>query len=218
MIAMVNLDTVGRLGEQPLLALGSGSAAEWGPILQGAAHDAGVPVTPVAADIGASDQTSFIEAGVPAIQLFSGAHPDYHGPGDTPDRIDAAGLVKTARVLRAITARLATRSEVLHATPARRTAPTTEAAPPARRVSLGFQPDYAWSGEGVRIEEVVSAAPAARAGLLAGDIITAVNAVPVSGLRAYARALQALQPGDAVRITFLRGNVEQVISTRVMAR
>jgi len=217
MIAMVNLDTVGRLGEQPLLALGSGSAAEWGPILQGAVRDAGVSMTPVAVDIGSSDQTSFIEAGVPAIQLFSGAHPDYHGPGDTPDRIDAAGLVKTARVLREIVARLAARTEGLHATADRPPVPAVAAAP-ARRVSLGIRPDYAWGGEGVRVEGVRDATPAAQAGLLAGDVITIVNAVPVPGLRAYARALSALQPGEVVQITFRRVGVEHVVTTRVMER
>jgi hypothetical protein len=43
-------------------------------------------------DLQASDQASFIAVGIPAIQLFSGAHQDYHRPEDTADRIDTAGL------------------------------------------------------------------------------------------------------------------------------
>ncbi|MGD8311885.1 MAG: M20/M25/M40 family metallo-hydrolase [Gammaproteobacteria bacterium] len=218
MIAMVNLDTVGRLGERDLLVLGSGSAAEWAHILRGAGYVTGVPIQPVAADIGASDQASFIEAGVPAVQLFSGAHPDYHGPADTPAGIDAAGLVKIARVLGEVTTYLAARPQALHTTPARQESGTAAADGRTRRVRLGILPDYSWGGEGVRIEAVRSGTPAAGAGLQAGDIITAVNASSVSGLRAYARALQELQPGDAVRIAFRRGDVEQEATTRVMIR
>ncbi|MGD2112179.1 MAG: M20/M25/M40 family metallo-hydrolase, partial [Gammaproteobacteria bacterium] len=113
MVAMINLDTVGRLGERSLLALGTGTAREWSHILRGAGYVTGVPVTPVADDIGSSDQTSFIGAGVPAVQLFSGAHADFHRPGDTADRIDSAGLVKTAQVLKEVVAYLAVRPQAL---------------------------------------------------------------------------------------------------------
>ena len=30
------------------------------------------------------------------MQIFTGAHEDYHRPTDTPDKIDSAGLVKVA--------------------------------------------------------------------------------------------------------------------------
>ncbi|MCK5376694.1 MAG: M20/M25/M40 family metallo-hydrolase, partial [Acidobacteria bacterium] len=46
-IGMINLDTVGRLGEGPLVALGIGSAREWPHILRGAGHVTGVRVEPV---------------------------------------------------------------------------------------------------------------------------------------------------------------------------
>ena len=43
-----------------------------------------------------SDQRSFLEKGVPAVQVFTDPHADYHRPGDTADKIDGAGLVKVA--------------------------------------------------------------------------------------------------------------------------
>ena len=113
LLAMVNLDSVGRLGERPLLMLGAGTAEEWVHILRGAGYVTGVQVKPVDDDIGSSDQTSFIEAGVPAVQLFAGAHPDFHRPGDTVDRIDAGGLLKTAQVLKEITTYLAGRPDAI---------------------------------------------------------------------------------------------------------
>ena len=39
-----------------------------------------------------SDQKSFIERGVPAVQIFTEPHADYHRPGDTADKMDGPGL------------------------------------------------------------------------------------------------------------------------------
>ena len=36
----------------------------------------------------------FIDKGVPAVQIFTEPHADYHRPGDTADRIDADGLAE----------------------------------------------------------------------------------------------------------------------------
>ncbi|HBG94959.1 MAG TPA: peptidase M28, partial [Chromatiaceae bacterium] len=98
---MLNLDSVGRLESRSLMVLGGNSAAEWAHILRGAGYMAGVQVQIVREPLDASDQTSFIAAGIPAVQLFSGTHGDYHRPTDTPDKINADGLVKVATVAKA---------------------------------------------------------------------------------------------------------------------
>jgi len=219
MIAMVNLDSLGRLGERPLLMLGAGTAEEWVHILQGAGYVTGVQVQPVNDDIGSSDQASFIEAGIPAVQLFSGVHPDFHGPGDTVDKIDADGLVKAGQVLKEITVYLAGRPEALNSTTGRaQRILATPAAQGKRRVSLGIVPDYAASGSGVRIAEVRAGTPAEEAGLRAGDILTALNAAPLQNLRDYTRVLQELAPGDAVEIRYTRDAIEHRVTARVMPR
>lgn len=46
-----------------------------------------------------SDHYNFAKLGVPILFFFNGTHQDYHGPGDSPDRIDAE---KEARLLRLI--------------------------------------------------------------------------------------------------------------------
>jgi hypothetical protein len=38
-----------------------------------------------------SDDLSLLTKGVPAVQLFTGAHADYHRPSDTPDKINFDG-------------------------------------------------------------------------------------------------------------------------------
>jgi Zn-dependent M28 family amino/carboxypeptidase len=218
-IAMINLDTVGRLGERPLTVFGSGTAREWVHIFRGAGYVSGVAIRDVADDFGSSDQTSFIEAGVPAVQLFSGVHENYHRPGDTADKIDLPGLLKTAKVLKEAVDYLAERPEALHATLGnQQQASSAAVSRPARRVSLGTVPDYAYDGDGVRITGVQADTPAAQAGLREEDIIVAVNDQPVHNLRDYAQVLRGLSPGDEIRVRFRRAGNEQTVTTRVTDR
>ena len=72
-IADLNLDTVGRLADGKVTIFGTGSAREMPFIFMGAGAVTGVPVQAVAQEIDASDHTAFVEAGVPAVQLFASA-------------------------------------------------------------------------------------------------------------------------------------------------
>ncbi len=219
MIAMLNLDTVGRLGDKPLTVFGSGSAEEWVHIFRGAAYATGATVTPVADDFGTSDQTSFIDAGVPAVQLFGSLHADIHRPTDTLDKIDVAGMVKVTELLNEAAVYLAARPEALTSTLAGGEQQLPASAPPdKRRVSLGTVPDFAFSGEGVRIDGVRPGSPAAQAGLQPGDVIIMVNEFPVGDMRDYAAVLRQLNPGDEVRVRFRRGDVEGAVNTNVVER
>jgi hypothetical protein len=202
-IGMLNLDTVGRLGDGPLYAIGTASAREWPHILRGAGYVSGVRVEAVTEQLDSSDQVSFAEAGVPAVQLFSGAHADYHRPTDTPDKLSAEGMVKVAAVAREAIDYLAGREARLTRTdgPLAAGASTNK---PARRAALGTVPDFAYAGEGVRLSGVNPGSPAESAGLRQGDILTAINDRAVKSLKEYADVLRALAPGDAVQIRFLR--------------
>ena len=217
-IAMLNLDTVGRLGDRPLVLFGTGSANEWVHIFRGAGYVTGVPVRAVADDFGSSDQSSFIEAGVPAVQFFGGVHEDIHRPGDTPDRIDHGGLVKVANVLYETTQYLAQRPGALESTLAGSEKRPTARTKQTRRVSLGTVPDFTWSGEGVRLEDVRTGTPANRAGLQKGDIILRINEAQVDDMRRYAESLRRLSPGDEIRIDFSRNGKQHRVVTRVTER
>ena len=77
---MINLDTVGRLGTQKITALGTGTATEWQHIFRGASFVTGIESRSVPESIESSDQVSFTEKNVPAVQIFTAAHADYHRP------------------------------------------------------------------------------------------------------------------------------------------
>jgi aminopeptidase N len=217
-IAMLNLDTVGRLEDRPLTVFGTGTADEWDHVFRGAGYVTGVPVNTVADDFGSSDQTAFIEAGIPAVQLFSGSHADFHRPGDTLDKLDYEGLAKVARVLYESLTYLGEQPGPLHTTLAGARSNEEATQPAARRISFGTVPDFTYSGPGVRLDGVRTGTPAQQAGLRTGDIIVRVNETPVDGMRSYSEALQQLEPGDDIRVNFLRNGETKALHTRVTER
>ncbi len=213
-LGMVNLDTVGRLYKKKLLILGSGSAGEWVHLFRGAGFVAGVETETVSEELDSSDQISFQEAGVPAVQLFTGPHPDYHRPADTADKIDADGLVKVAAVAKEALEYLASREGPLTSTmkpgPNAKTTPKKE-----RKVALGTIPDFSYKGEGVRIEGVIAGSPAEASGLKQGDVIIGINSFPVHNLKGFSDMLKNLNPGDRVSITILRDGREMTVEATV---
>jgi len=216
--AMLNLDTLGRLESRELLVLGTGSAREWPHIFRGAGYVTGLGLKSVADDYGASDQRSFLDAGVPAVQLFSGPHGDYHRASDTAAKLDLQGMLKIAGLLKEVVTYLAARPHPLSSS-LEGAAPPTPAPTPARReVSLGTVPDFAYPGPGVRLSGVTAGTPAEQVGLRGGDVILAVDARPLADLRAFAVALRGLRPEQRVRVRFRRGDQEREVVTRVMAR
>jgi Zn-dependent M28 family amino/carboxypeptidase len=201
-IGMLELDTVGRLGKGKLLVLGAPSAREWVHLFRGAGFVTGVELETPSQELDASDQLSFQEIGVPAVQLTTGPHADYHRPSDTPEKLDGAGLAKVAAVAREAIDYLAGRKEPL-TSPQHPPLLSTENAshhPPRpaggeragvrgssseRKVSLGTVPDFAFPGPGVRITGTIPGSPAERVGLIEGDIILMVNGAAIGGMKDF---------------------------------
>jgi aminopeptidase N len=205
-IADLNLDTVGRLADGKVTIFGTGSARELPFIFMGASAVTGIPTQPVAQEMSASDHTAFVEAGVPAVQLFASVASDYHRPSDTADKIDYAGLGKVVAILKEAADYLAARTEPLNfsgsvaaAQPPRLGAPTTP-----RRAATGIVPDMTDQGEGVRVGSVQPGSGAENAGLKPGDRLLALGGVKTSNLRALADALKDLRPGQTVEVEFAR--------------
>jgi hypothetical protein len=226
-MGMVNLDTVGRLEDGSLLVLGASSAAEWVHIFRGAGYVAGVDVRTVDEDLDSSDHVSFQEAGVPAVQLFTGAHADYHKPGDTADRIDPAGLVKVAAVAREAVEYLAGREEPLTGSRggegARGRGGEKEKGERGkgkgeRKVFLGTIPDFAFQGDGVRIDGTVPDSPAETADLRQGDVIVGIGGKKIGSLKDYSKILESLKPGDVIELVFLRDGGEMRVEVETRER
>jgi Peptidase family M28/Peptidase family M1 domain/PDZ domain len=206
-IADLNVDTVGRLGDGKVTIFGSGLAREWPFIFMGASAVTGVATQTVGQEIAASDEKSFIDAGVPAVQVFASDATDYHRPSDTPDKIDYAGLGKVGAILKEAAEYLAARTEPLNfsGTAAAAAPPRAPAAPnTARRAATGIVPDMTFEGEGVRVGSVQPGSGAENAGLEPGDRLLALGDAKTSNLRDLADALRELAPGQTVDVEYAR--------------
>jgi hypothetical protein len=223
---VINLDTVGRLGTGKVSILGAGSATEWPHIFRGASFVTGVESQSVSGNAEASDQRTFLERGIPAVQIFTGPHVDYHRPTDTTDKVDVAGLVKVATLVREGVVYLAARPEPLTntiapAAPAAGGAPAAPApgqAPGGRRVTFGTVPDFAFEGPGLKLSGGTPGSGAEKAGLAAGDVIVKVSDRPIGSLRDFSDVLKTLTPGQSVPVVYTRDGKEQAVTVTVTER
>jgi len=152
---------------------------------------------------------------------------DYHVPEDTSDKIDSAGLVKVAAVVREVIEYLAERKESmpfigksndgksekhsLNNKPVNRPASN-------KRAATGSMPDFAFSGEGVKIAGISEGSAADNAGLLKGDIIIKFNEVNIKNLKEYSNQLKQHKPNDTVEIMVLRDEKPLKISIKLDER
>lgn len=209
--AMLNFDMVGRLTNGKLIVNGVGTATELRAILDSAnAH--GTPPLDVTANpdgFGPSDHSSFFARNIPVLHFFTNVHADYHAATDDAGRVDAEGTARVVllawRMVREIgdrELRLGFRRGT-QGPPALRTGA-------GRDVWLGSVPDMAAGApgavKGLRLAGITPGSPAERAGLAAGDVIVEFDGKPVTDLYTYSDALYARQPGDTVKIVFLRGS------------
>src|SRR5262249_15827504 len=65
--------------------------------------------------------------------------------------------------------------------------------------------------EGALVDEPQAAGPAAKAGIVAGDVITAINDVPVKDARDLARRIGMTAPGTSVKLTVLHKGEQKVM-------
>jgi Zn-dependent M28 family amino/carboxypeptidase len=115
-VAMVNLDMVGRLDERGLAIGGVGSSAGWMPLLD-AVGPHGLGVLYERAITTRSDHASFYRKNVPVLFFFTHLHPDYHRPGDESAGINGDGMAKIAELVADLVQRLGDGAEVPFALP-----------------------------------------------------------------------------------------------------
>ena len=195
---MINLDMVGRLRDNQLIALGSESAPEWRERIERAAKVVDLNVNAHGDGYGPSDQTSFYAAGIPVLHLFTGTHDAYHSPADKPATVNAEGGAKVARFTAEIAGDLALAPgrPVVYARAS--SAPAMSGDSRGYGSYLGTVPDYrameATEG-GVLLADVRPGGPADRAGIRGGDRIVSIAGTRIENLYDMSYALQDHKPG-----------------------
>jgi TolB protein len=207
-VAMINLDMVGRLRDDQLVAFGTESAPEWRSLVEAAAAPQGLKVTGRGDGYGPSDQTSFYAAGIPVLHLFTGAHEQYHSPEDDAATLNAEGAARIAELTAALASRVA--SADVPPTYARTSAaPAREGDSRGYGAYLGTVPDYRAMEQdtgGVLLADTRPGGPADRAGLRKGDRVVAMAGTRIENLHDMTFALQDHRPGETIDVVVVRGD------------
>jgi hypothetical protein len=204
-LAMINMDMIGRMTDGEINIFGTGTANVWDEILDTSANDT-LNITTSPGGMGSSDHASFYEAGIPVLHYFTGTHEDYHRPTDTAEKINYSGMVLVLNHISDTINRL----DEMEISEIEFVESTDQRSSPMRfnGVTLGVIPDYNYSGSGMRIESVRAGETADRNGFEDGDIIIKMGDDEISDIFAYMEALSDLQTGDSVNILLLRNGRE----------
>ncbi len=216
-VAMLNLDMVGRLRDDNLLVGGWGTAGAFDSIVKQAV--AGTPLKIQSFEkggLGPSDHMSFALQKIPVLFFFTGLHADYHRPTDTADKINYDGIDDVVTVCQHVVESMATmpRQEYQSTDDARSTMSVTLGRGETRRAALGVVPDFgsADSTVGVPISGVGPGSAADAAGLKAGDVLTRFNDHALTNLQDLSDALSQANPGDKVKLVIRRDGQPLTIS------
>jgi putative serine protease PepD len=88
----------------------------------------------------------------------------------------------------------------------------------AEHAFLGVQLKDASSSNGAAVAQVRPDTPASKAGLKAGDVITAIAGKSVSTASELRAAINARQPGDTVSLTYRRGGQSHTVTVKLASR
>ncbi len=211
-IAMINLDMIGRMEENKLTIFGVGTTEKWEAILD-SANTGNLNLDKVTDGTGASDHTSFYYKNIPALHYFTGTHSDYHHPADDTEYINfngtALALHHLVRVMVQLDEMDKAELEFVEAPGEQRRSMRLEGP------TLGVLPDYGYEGKGMRISGTSPNGPAANAGLQDGDVIVGLAGEELEDIYGYMGALNKLKKGQLTTITILRDGEEMTMDLQL---
>ncbi|MFN2238596.1 MAG: M20/M25/M40 family metallo-hydrolase [Thermoanaerobaculia bacterium] len=219
-VAMVNLDMVGRLREGKLAALGTDSAPEWAGLITRLATPLGIEAASSGDGYGPSDQTSFFAAGIPVVHFFTGTHDAYHTPEDDVETINAEGGAAIAELTAGVAAEIA-RGNVTPSYERGSAAPVMSGDSRGYGAYLGTVPDYRAMSDttgGVLLSDVRTGGPGELAGIRGGDRIIAIAGTKIENLYDMTFALQDNRPGETIDVVVLRDGKEITLRATLGSR
>ena len=206
---MLNFDMVGRLDsiKKTMLVYGVGTSPVWKNALQKLITDsAQVKIKTSESGTGSSDHTNFYNQNIPVLHFFTGQHQDYHMPTDDEHLINYHGMYLGYDIV------IKLLKNTRKTKPFPFTSTKNEMAIGANfKVSLGVMPDYAFNGNGMRLDGITPDKSGAKAGLQKGDIITKLGAYTVSHIEDYMKALSTYNKGDTSTVIIKRGTEEKIV-------
>jgi aminopeptidase YwaD len=211
--AMINLDMVGRLNpeERKINVHSTGTSLIWDSLLT-ISYNPMINLNKNPAVTGGSDHAPFANNRIPVLFFITGLHSDYHTPDDVIEKINFDGMAD-------ITVFVSNLMHHLNHVPKvpfneQKGSESTSRPSHARGVSLGITPDHAFTGKGLRVENVSSGKTAETAGILSGDIIIGIDQYEVNDITSYMRALSNYKTGSGAKVKILRNTEEMTLDVK----
>jgi aminopeptidase YwaD len=204
---MINMDMLGRLNDAaPAITIGGyGTSPVWASAYA-VKGKSGLYSGPLqfrfdSSGTGPSDHTSFYRKNIPVLFYFTGLHSDYHKPSDDFDKINYTGQLHVVKHIYSLVAAMEKNTQPIAFT---KTRETNMGASASFSVTLGIMPDYTFSGNGVKVDGVSDGKAAQKAGVKAGDVITALGDYSVTSMESYMQALGKFKKGDKTTVQINR--------------
>ncbi len=204
---MLNMDMVGRL-DSALGLNGYGTSPRWSEMVSYIEKRWGVEkpfrLKTSESGVGPSDHTSFYLKEKPVLHFFTGAHADYHKPGDDIDKVNFTGMEEITTFILMLLQKIDAEDSI----PFVKTQDTEPGKAPKFSVTLGIVPDYMFEGPGMRIDGVSDGKPAIKAGIKGGDILLKLGDFLVKDMSSYMSALAKFKKGDKTVAVLMREGKE----------
>lgn len=211
-VAMVNLDMVGRMRDNAMSVSGTGTSSEFKAMAEAAAEQTKVNISCTPDGYGPSDHASFVAQEIPVLFLTTGGHMEYHTPDDVPSTLNYDGMQQTLDFSKSLITQIAN----MPTTPDYISVPSTNKMKHGKfKVTLGLMPDVMGASRipGLRADIVVAGKSAHNAGIRSGDIIQEIDGKPVTNMDDYMQRLSELEPDTTVPVKVLRN--EEIITFQV---
>jgi len=211
-VAMVNLDMVGRMRDNAMSVSGTGTSSGFKAMAEAAAEQTKLNISCTPDGYGPSDHASFVAQDIPVLFLTTGGHMEYHTPDDVPSTLNYDGMQQTLDFSKELITRLAS----MPTTPDYISVPSSNTMKHAKfKVTLGLMPDVMGVSRipGLRADIVVAGKPAHTAGIRSGDIIQEIDGKPVKNMDDYMQRLSELEPDTTIPVKVLRN--EEILTFQV---
>jgi hypothetical protein len=202
-VAMLNLDMVGRMKDNKLIVHGTGTAEQFNGLIDRLNVQHAFEIVKKPSGFGPSDHTSFYKKKIPVLHFFTGGHEDYHKPSDDYEKLNVAGMRRIGSLVSETALAIAEteeRPEYLVTKQSRVAG--------GRWPYFGSRPDYAYDKPGVRMDGVAPGSPAELGGIRAGDVIVKFGQAKIATVTDFANVLGKHKAGDKVPIVVQRDGKE----------
>lgn len=204
-VFMLNLDMVGRMQDNKMNIIGTGSSPYFSQLVDSIAAIDNLILSKSTDPYGASDHTSFYSNNVPVLFFFTGLHSDYHLPSDDFEKINFDGMLKvadfSAKLLDYIGNNEIKPEYILVKMDQMEMGAKAGA---GNGAWFGIVPNFEDNHLGFKISGTSTGSPAEKAGLKNGDIITKFGEKVINNLYDLTYAIRDHSPGDIVVVELLR--------------